>query len=118
MTLDEIVQKMVDFEKLVEPQEMVILSGHISGFITDYELAYDDAKLAYSFAWEKMKYEDVVINATREKPLSDKVTEVKMLRSSEYAQLMKIKRTLSELKRYRSDLNRKLDVIMGIRRRS
>lgn len=116
MDLDEIVQKMVEFEKLVEPQEMVILSGHISGFLTDYELAYDEAKLAFSFAWEKMKYEENGI--AREKPLSDKVTEVKMLRSPEYAELMKVKRTLAELKRYRSDLNRKLDVIMGIKRRS
>lgn len=118
MDLEEIVQKMVEFEKLVEPQEMVILSGHISGFLTDYELAYDEAKLAFSFAWEKMKYEDVIINAPREKPLSDKVTEVRMLRSPEYSELMKVKRTLAELKRYRSDLNRKLDVIMGIKRRS
>jgi len=116
MELNQVLEKMIDFEKLVEPQEMVILSGHIGGFITDYEMQYDEAKLAFSLRWEEVKYKDGGIS--REKPLSDKVTEVKMMQDPTYRNLLKIKRTLSELKRYRSDLNRKIDVIMGIRRRS
>lgn len=117
MELQEILEKMVNFEALVEPQEMVIISGHISGFLTDYELQYDEAKIAYSLKWEQVKYEEDD-GTKREKPLSDKVTEVRMMRDDTYKNLMQVKRTLSELKRYRSDLNRKLDVIMGIKRRS
>lgn len=113
MELQEVLDKMVNFESLVEPQEMVAIVGHIGGFITDFELQYDEAKLAYSLEWEKVKYE-----TENGKPNSDKLTEIKMMRNPTYAKLMHTKRTLGELKRYRSDLNRKLDVIMGIKRRS
>lgn len=115
MQLDEILEKMVNFEGLVEPQEMVILSSHISQFLNDYEMRYDEAKIRFSLEWERTKYEPVNIG---EKPLSDKQTEIKMMRHGSYTDMLKIKRTLSELKRYRSDLNRKLDVIMGIKRRN
>lgn len=116
MDIPEIVAKMVDFESLVEPNEMVILGSHIGGWITDYELRFDEAKLRYSLAWEQMKYG--VKGLEYEKPLSDKVTEVRMMRDPSHLELMRVKRTLSELKRYRSDLSRKVDVIMGIKRRS
>lgn len=115
MELNEIVEKMVQFEKLVDPQEMVVIASKISEFITHYELEYDDANVAYSMRWEAVKYSP---NAAGEKPYSDRLTDLKMMRDSTYAHLVRTKRTLGELRRYRSDLNRKLDVIMGIKRRS
>lgn len=114
MELPEILAKMAEPEKLVDPNEMVLLNQYISGFITDYDLKYDEAKMAYSFRWEAVKYEPTASG----KPLSDKQTEIKMMRDSVYVDMLKIKRTLSELKRYRQDLNRRIEVIMGIKRRS
>jgi len=112
MTLEEILEKMVRFEELVEPNEMVIISGYIAGYITDLQLELDESKLAYAMRWEELKYSPVG------KPFSDKVTDIKMLREPVYQNLNRVKRTLGELKRYRSDLNRKIDVIMGIKRRT
>ncbi len=110
MELPEILAKMAEPEKLVEPNEMVLLNQYISGFITDYELQYDEAKLAYSYRWEAIKYEATVAG----KPRSDKQTEIQMMRDPIATNLYKIKRTLSELKRYRQDLNRRIEVVMGI----
>lgn len=112
MELTDILQMMKEPEKLIDPNDIVLINQHIAGFITDYELQYDEAKIAYSFKWESVKYE--VVAGT--KPLTDKLTEIKMMRDPVYSQLNKIKRTLGELKRYRSDLNRRLDIIMGVRR--
>ena len=102
MELSEVLKRMAEFDSLVEPQEMVMLAGHISDFITHYEMEYDDAKLAYSLRWEEIKYEPVKY-AIPEKPLSDKVTDMKILRDPIYQHMMKVKRTLGELKRYRGD---------------
>lgn len=113
MELNEILDKMKEPEKLIEPNEMVILGQHIGGFITDYELKYDEAKMEYSFKWEKVKYE-----TENGKPLSDKQTEIRMMRDDVYKKLNNIKRTLGELKRYRADLHRRVDIIMGIKRHS
>ncbi len=113
MELSEILAKMKEPEKLVEPGEMMILVEYISGFITDYTLQYDEMKLAYSFKWEQVKY-GVLPN---QKPLSDKQTEILMMRDSVTSKLNQIKRTLGELKRYRNDLNRRVEIIMGLHRR-
>jgi hypothetical protein len=112
MELNEILEKMVNFDQLVEPNEMVQLSSHIGEYITDFTLQYDQARVAYSVQWEKVKY------TSAEKPLSDKVTEMRMLRDPSFIKLMELKRQLGELKRYRSDLNRRIDVILGIKRRN
>lgn len=114
MELKEILAKMSEPEKLIEPNEMVILNGYIGQFITDYELQHDEAKIAYSFKWEKVKYE----TNTEGKPLTDKQTEIRMMRDTAYTSLLQIKRTLGELMRYRQDLNRRIEVIMGIKRRN
>lgn len=115
MTLQEVMAKMVNFETLVEPQEMVIIASHISGLITDFQAKYDEDNLRYSLRWEEVKYTPA---QRGEKPLSDKMTDIVMMRDQAYQDLVATKRVLAELKRYRSDLNRKLDVIMGIKRRS
>lgn len=114
MELPEILERMSNPEGLIDPNDIVILNGHIGGFITDYELQYDEVKMAFSFKWEEVKY----TVPAGQRPLTDKLTEIKMMRDPVYVKLNKIKRTLGELKRYRSDLNRRLDVIMGIKRRS
>lgn len=113
MELNEILELMKEPEKLTEPNEMVLVASHIGGFITDYELQYDEAKIEFSFKWEKVKYE-----TEDGKPLSDKQTEVRMMRDPVYKKLNQIKRTLGELKRYRADLHRRIDIIMGIKRRN
>lgn len=116
MELSEILEKMKEPEKLLEPGEMVNISQHISQFITDYELQYDEAKIAYSFRWEEIKYAPTLSEKSIAKARTDKQTEIAMMRDPAYERLNKIKRTLGELKRYRSDLNRRMDVIMNIRR--
>lgn len=113
MELDEILEKMKNPEALIDPGDMTILAQHIGGFITDYELQYDETKMEFSFKWEKVKYE-----TEDGKPLSDKQTEIRMMRDDVYKKLNKVKRTLGELKRYRADLHRRIDVMMGIKRRS
>lgn len=115
MELPQILEQLKHMEDMVEPNQMVILSGHIGEFITDFTLQYDELKIQYAVAWESLKYSPVEVG---EKAYSDKLVEIKMLQSEIYAELMKVKRMLGELKRYRSDLNRKLDVIMNIRRRN
>lgn len=114
MDLDKILAKMAEPEKLIEPNEIAMLSQYITGFITDYELAYDEAKIKYSFKWEEIKFGV----PEGEKPLTDKLTEIRMMRDPATAHLQKTKRTLSELKRYKRDLDRRLEVIMGQRRRT
>jgi hypothetical protein len=113
MELNEILAKMAEPEKLIEPNDIALLSQHITGFITDYELAYDEAKLAYSFRWEEVKYKV----PEGEKPLTDKLTEIRMMHDPVTAHLYKTKRTLSELKRYKRDLDRRLEIMLGQRRR-
>lgn len=79
----------------------------------------DDLQLAYSLRWEDVKYMPTHINIGEAvgKPLTDKQTDIKMMRDPLYRELMENKRTLKKLSRYRSDLNRKLDILMGIRRK-
>lgn len=117
MDLQEILTKMTEPEKLIDPNEMALISSYISGFITDYTLQYDETKLAYSFQWEKIKYRNYEDSGHEDKPLSDKQTEIYMIRDPVTEKLNKIKRTLSELKRYRQDLNRRIEIIMGQHRR-
>lgn len=118
MEISEILAKMAEPEKLIDPNEMSLISSYISGFITDYTLQYDEAKLEYSFTWEATKYGTHTLPPENKKPLSDKQTEIQMMRDPVTAKLNKIKRTLSELKRYRQDLNRRIEIVMGQHRRT
>ncbi len=115
MELEAITKRMAEFDQLVEPHEIVTLVGYIGQFITHYELEYDESKIVYSVAWDRLKYAALKLDSG--KLLTDKQTDIQMLRSEEYASMMRIKRTLGELRRYRSDLTRKLEVIMGIKRK-
>lgn len=109
MELSEIYDKMKSPEKLIDPNEINNLVSYLGGFITDLEMELDELKIKFSFAWEKEKY-------ATEKPLTDKQTEIKMMRDPIYIQLNQTKRKLGELKRYRSDLKSKLDIILSIKR--
>lgn len=112
MTLEQILEKMATPEKLVDPKEINEVVSAISGFITHYEQELDEAKIKYSFKWEEVKY--TILEG--KKPLTDKQTEILMMRDDAYKHLNETKRRLSELKRYRADLNSKLSIILGTRR--
>ena len=128
MELPEIYEKMKFPEKLINPEEINNLVSYLGGFITDLELEMDELKIKYSFAWEKAKYQvpeqetfeiedkGKIIRDRELKPLTDKQTEIKMMRDPIYTQLNQTKRKLGELKRYRSDLRDKLNIIMNIKR--
>lgn len=124
MELKEITDLMASPEKLIEPNQIVLLVQHISEFITHYEMEVDDLEMAYGLRWAEVKYAPTKVNPDTAadvvqgvgKPLSDKQTDIRMLSDPLYKNLMVSKRTLKQLSRYRSDLNRKLDIIMGIKR--
>ena len=117
MELNEIYEKMKKPEALVNPQDINNLVSYLSGFISDTELELDELKIAYSFAWEKEKYQPVGWgDANPPKQLTDKQTEIKMMRDPIYTKLNQTKRKLGELKRYRSDLRDKLNIIMSVKR--
>lgn len=115
MELSQILEILKEPEKLVEPTLINTIVSYLGGFITDTELELDDLKIAYSFAWEKEKYGDNTSTGDL-KPLTDKQTEIKMMRDPIYTKLNQIKRKLGELKRYRADLRSKLDIILSIKR--
>jgi hypothetical protein len=112
MTLEQILEKMAEPEKLANPQEINTIVSYINGFITDLELARDEADIAYSLKWDEVR-----ANGEDGKKLTNRETDVKMMRDGTYLRLQQTKRTLSELKRYRGTLNRKLDIIMNVRQR-
>ncbi len=118
MELPEILERLKEPEKLIDPQQINTIVSYLSGFISDSELELDEAKIAYSFKWESVKYLGLfpVKGAALVKPLTDKETEIKMMRDPVYEHLNKTKRKLGELKRYRSDLRDKLNIIMNIKR--
>ena len=127
MELQEVLDLMKQPEKLVDPNQIVVVVQHISEFITHYELEYYELKLKFSMRWEAVKYAPLSVPPEIgengkikkvSKALTDKQTEIRMMQEVVYKELMETKRRLGELKRYRSDLNRRLDIIMGIKRRS
>lgn len=111
MDLDEILLKLQHPEQLVEPNEIVNITTSLSQYITDFELEYDEKKLEQSFLWEKIKYE-----GENGKPLTDKQTDIRLMREPVSKRLNQVRRSLGELKRYRNDLNRKMDIIMQVRK--
>lgn len=112
MGLKETLERLQHPEQLVDPQEIVNITTELSGYITDFELEYDEKKLQQSFLWEKIKYEE----GADGKPLTDKQTDIHLMQNPLSIRLNQLKRSLGELKRYRNDLNRKLDIIMNVRR--
>ena len=56
MELNEITELMANPEKLIEPNQIVLLVQHISEFLNHYEMEVDDLQMAYGQRWAAIKY--------------------------------------------------------------
>lgn len=106
MQLPEIYAKLKELEKLIDPQEINILSAYISGFITDYEEELHELNLAVSNEWLKL----------REQSKSSVEADRKLDISPIHQKRERTRLNISQLKRMRSDLKDRFQVLTNIKR--
>lgn len=101
MTEPEIYDKLKELEKIIDPSECNVISSYISAYITDYEEALHEQNLIVSNKWLKI----------REESKSNTEADRKLEVTDEYRTRERIKLSMSQLKRMRSDLRNRFDVL-------
>lgn len=106
MTLDEILEKLREPEKIVSPQDCNFLSSYLAGFISDYEEELHDLNLTVSNKWLELR--EKVGSDTK----ADRALEVEDI----YRRREKLKLTIKQLSRLRADLRDRYSVITNTKR--
>jgi hypothetical protein len=101
MTEEQIYIRLKELEKVIDPIECNLLCGYISGFLQDYEEALHEINLLVSKEWLKIR--ELAGTSTR----ADRLLEVTDL----YQKRERIKLSISQLKRMRSDLKERFAVL-------
>lgn len=102
MELYEILDLMSKPEDLQDPNQIVIVSEYVSGFIDDYENRIYEQKIRVSEEWMDV----------RKGCRSDKAADSEQMGMPQHRALNEMERTSDRLRRYRSDLKDKLATIM------
>ena len=102
MEIQKIIERLSEPEKLVSPEEINILQSYLNGYITDLE---EDA-------WERQL---VASNKLAELTNNNSAAKAEILWkiSNEWRLWQGIEKTIKKLKRYRSDLKDRFQVLMG-----
>jgi hypothetical protein len=106
MELKEILQKLTELEKVIDPGECNLLSAYLSGFIIDAEEEMHELNLIYSNEWLK----------TRELVQSDKKTDMAMENGETGRKRQAVKMKIAQLKRLRGDLKDRFQVLIMTKR--
>ena|ERR1051326_1635521 len=105
-TLEKIIERLSEPEKLVDPREINTLQAYLNGHITDLEEEEWSRQLVAS-----NKLAELVLNNSAAK--ADILWKV----SNEFRLWKGIERTVRKLKRYRSDLKDRFQILTGQQRR-
>ena len=102
MEIQKIIERLSEPEKLVSPEQINILQSYLNGYITDLE---EDA-------WERQL---VASNKLAELTNNNSAAKAEILWkiSNEWRLWQGIEKTIKKLKRYRSDLKDRFQVLMG-----
>lgn len=101
MQLDKILERLKELEKIIDPEECNVLAGYLSGYITDYEEELHELNLVVSNKWLKIR------ETSKSNDQADKLLEV----SDEYRMRERVKLTIHQLKRMRSDLKDRFSIL-------
>ncbi len=103
-TIEKIIERLSEPEKLIDPQEINILQGYLNGHITDQEELEWQKQLIAS---NKLAELNVELSASK--------AEVQWKISQEYQDFKKVERTVRKLKRYRADLRDRFNLLTNNR---
>lgn len=104
MQLDEVIKKLSEPEKLIDPREINTLQSYLNGYITELEEEEWERQLVASNRLAELNIE-----------LSAAKAEVQWKVSNEYRSWKGTERTVKKLKRYRSDLKDRFKLLTGQR---
>ncbi len=102
MEIDEIIKRLSEPEKLNSPEEINMLQSYLNGHISDLENTEWERQLVASNKLAELNIE-----------LSAAKAEVHWKVSNEYRLWIGISRTVKKLKRYRSDLKDRFNLLIG-----
>lgn len=104
-TLEKIIERLSEPEKLIDPREINTLQGYLNGYITDLE----------EEAWGRQL---VASNKLAELSTDNSAAKAEILWkvSNEYRLWQGLERTIKKLKRYRSDLKDRFQVLTNTKR--
>jgi hypothetical protein len=106
MELQQILTELSEIEKIIDPAKCNIISSYLNGFITEMEDDLHIQNLAVSNRWLEI----------RETQKSDSKTDRALEVDPLYQKREKLKLQISQLKRLRSDLKGRFEVLANIRR--
>jgi hypothetical protein len=101
MTEVEIYNRLKELDKIIDPIECNELCGYISGFVIDYEESLHEMNLIISNKWLKIR------EMSKSNDQADKMLEI----SPEYQQRERVKLSMAQLKRMRSDLKDRFKIL-------
>ena len=105
MTLEKITELMLAPEKLIDPQQINVLSSYLSGYISDLEEELNERNYQCSVRWGELR------EAVKSDAKADRALEL----TTEYREREKQKLPLGKLKRFRADLRDRFQVVTNIR---
>lgn len=106
MNEKQIFEEMKNLEKVIDPAKCNLISSYINGFLMDYEETLHVKNLELSNLWLSM----------RETYKSDSKTDRALEVRPEYQEVERIKLRMSQLKRMRSDLKERFQVLTMTKR--
>ncbi len=106
MELKNILERLKEPEKIIDPEDCNIISSYISGWITDYEETLNELNLRVSVKWQEL----------REKNKSDAKTERDIELTDVYQDREQLKLKIAQLRRLRSDLKDRFQVLTNKKR--
>lgn len=101
MELKQIIELMVSPEKLVDPRQVNVMCGYLSGFITDLEEQLNEENYQVSSKWAELR-QDLKSNAEADRAIE--LTDI-------YRQRERTKIKTAQLRRHRADLNNRFEVL-------
>lgn len=102
MDLTEIIQKMSEPERIIDPRVANVMSGYLNGFITEKEEELNEMNYQVSVKWGNLR-KDLLSNAE-----ADRAIEL----TDEYRNREKTKLLIGQLRRYRQDLRDRFEILM------
>lgn len=101
MEIQEILQEIIQPEKLADPRRINVLVSYLSGFITDLEEQINEENYEVSVKWGKLR------EALKSNAEADRALEL----TEEYRKREKTKLLMGQLRRIRADLNHRFEVL-------
>ena len=106
MTEQEIYARLKNLDQMHDPMELNSIMSHISGFIMDAEEELHPLNLVISNEWLKIR------EACKSNNQADRLLEV----GANYQRAERIKLNMAQLKRMRSDLRQRYEILTSIKR--